>query len=194
MIGHLKGNLTLISETEIIIDVGGIGFIVKPNALMFKDLPALGEEVSLPTYLHLREDNLELYGFRDREQLHIFKLLLKVSGIGPSTAMAMLNTLQVPEISAAINNSDIKTLCRVNGIGKKTAQRLILELNGELPEDDSANNPEGDNAKNDLLAALESLGYSRKEMTATVDRVMAETKDTDISELLRQALKFMAKE
>lgn len=194
MIGFLRGKLVMLASPEIIIDVGGVGYLVKPTALVMKDLPPLGEEIVLFTYLHLRDDAVELYGFKDREQLDVFKILLKVSGIGPSTAMAVLSTLEVHEIRRAINQSDIKTLCLVSGVGKKTAQRLILELKGELPQEEELENNEDQARKEDLFAALESLGYSRRETSDVVEKVTDDCEEDDLSQLLRRALKFMAKE
>lgn len=194
MIGYLRGKLVFADESYIIIDVAGVGYRVRPTTFLLEELPCLDEEIAIFIYTHVRDDAVELYGFKDREQLSLFRLLLRVSGIGPSIAMALVSTLQVRDIKAAINNSDIKTLCLVNGIGKKTAQRLILELKGDLPPEDDAVTGIRDDLQEDLFAALDALGYSRQEVFDVVKTVMHDKAGKDLSDLLRTALKVMARE
>ncbi len=194
MIGYLRGKLILADETYIILDVAGVGYRVRPTSFLLEELPSLGEEIAIFIYTHVRDDAVELYGFKDREQLGLFRLLLRVSGIGPSIAMALVSTLQVADIKAAINNSDIKTLCLVNGVGKKTAQRLVLELKGELPPEDEVFTGTGNSLREDLFAALEALGYPRQEVFDVVKNVMRDSLSKDLSELLRKTLQIMAKE
>ncbi len=192
MIGHLRGTLYEIDEEYLVVDVGGVGYQVKAATSLLNSLPARGEDIFIYTHTHIRDDGATLFGFRDPEQVRLFRMLLKVTGIGPGAALAVISTLPVEEIRAAINEGDVDTLCRVNGVGRKTAQRLVFELKGELPLLDVASKDEP--VFSELYAALEALGYTRQEARNAVKKAELATIETgDVSVLLREVLKTMGK-
>ncbi len=190
MIGHLEGFLTYRDEDLIVIDIGGIGYEVKPSRSLLQELPQGKEKVKIFTHTHVREDNWTVYGFTDREELKSFRLLLRVSGIGPAAALEIVSTLPVEELQRAITEEDLEQLCRVNGIGKKTAQRIVFELRGKLPE------PEGavsvNSGTGELYTALEALGYSRNEVRRAISAM--DTHQGDLSELVRKALQILSRD
>lgn len=192
MIGLLRGCVMQVDQDYLLLDVGGVGFQIRAFPALVHALPPLGEEISLFTHLHVREDALELFGFRDQEQLKLFQLLLKVSGIGPSLALAIISTLGTREIRQALEQGDVDALCRVSGVGKKTAQRLVFELKGSLPEEEGAT----DHVQlQEVYQALESLGYRRKEVQPYVEQSLEMLGDeSTVSQLLKHCLKSIAEE
>lgn len=177
MIASLQGKLESLGSNGAIINVGGIGFQVHMPTSTLSTLGAIGEEVKLHTYLHLREDNAALYGFVSTEELGLFQNLLSVSGIGPKLALAMLSTMSIERLTMAIATGSVELLTEVPGIGKKMANRLILELKDKLgagwittPGVQLAE----ENAE--VIAALTSLGYSVSEATRAVASLPADSK------------------
>jgi len=187
MIAGLRGKLQTIGSNWAIIDVGGIGFQVYMPTSTLSTLGATGEEVEVHTHLHLREDNATLYGFATAEELGLFQTMISVSGVGPKLALAMLSAMSAEKLAMAIATGSIDLLTMVPGIGKKTANRLILELKGKVawigapaelaPED------------TEVLAALTSLGYSVREATRAVAALPQDQK-LSLEEKIKLALQY----
>jgi len=190
MIAGLHGKLQALGSDWAIIDVGGIGFQVHMPTSTLSILGAIGEEVELHTHLHLREDNATLYGFATTEELGLFQTLIGVSGLGPKLALAMLSTMSVEKLIIAIATGNIDVLTVVPGIGKKTANRIILELKDKigagliaLPAAQLAEE------NTEVLAALTSLGYSVSEATRAVAS-LPPSSDLSLEERIKLALQY----
>lgn len=188
MLTRLNGTLIEKHPPTVVVDVGGTGYEVDVPMSTFYDLPGLGEKVVLLVHLVVREDAHLLYGFLTRGERDAFRLLLKISGIGPRTALALLSGLSVAELAQAVALQEWARLTRVPGIGRKTAERLLLELKGKLaPELAAGEAAPVDDAALDVLRALVALGYSEKEATAAVRALPAGTSVSDgIKQVLRQ--------
>jgi Holliday junction DNA helicase RuvA len=193
MIGRLAGTLLEKHPPTVVVDVGGVGYEVDVPMSTFYNLPAVGERVALLTHLAVREDAHQLYGFASGGERHAFRELIRISGIGARTALAVLSGMSVDELAQAVALQEGGRLTRVPGIGKKTAERLLLELKGRLaPALETAGAaaaPAGD-ATADVLRALVALGYSEKEATAAARLVPA---GSGVSDGIRFALKSLAK-
>lgn len=192
MIGRLHGRLLEKNPPSILLDVGGVGYELDVPMSTLYALPNAGEAVTLLTHLAVREDAHQLYGFATAAERHAFRELIRISGIGARTALAVLSGLSVNELAQAITLQESARLTRIPGIGKKTAERLLLELKGKLaaalPAD--ASRPVAGEAAADVLRALLALGYSEREAGAAARQLPAET---TVSEGIRQALKLLAK-
>lgn len=199
MFFYLCGRLDDILEKFAVIDVNGIGFRVFVDSRTGRRLPAVGEDVKLYIYTHIREDVLELYGFLDVSELELFETLMSVSGIGPRVAHNILSAMSANDFRVAVGTEDLSVLTSISGIGKKTAQRLILELKDKIGvdsfagKDDTALGTYRDPNVNDAVAALISLGYTRNEAVKAVSngrkRLQTEGKGFDLSYLIEYALK-----
>lgn len=193
MIGRLTGTLAAKHPPGVLIDVGGVGYEVDVPMSTFYQLPAIGERVTLLTHLAVREDAHQLYGFATGNERHAFRELIRISGIGARTALSVLSGLSVDELSQAVALQEGGRLTRIPGIGKKTAERLLLELKGRLaPALDAADAPAGGvvDTSADVVRALMALGYSEKEASAAARGVPA---GSGVSEGIRFALKSLAK-
>ncbi|MFH1381345.1 MAG: Holliday junction branch migration protein RuvA [Chloroflexota bacterium] len=189
MIASLRGRLEALGSDWAVIDVNGVGFQVYLPTSTLSTLGATGKEVYLYTYLHMREDNLTLYGFTATEERELFQLLLGVSGIGPRTALSVLSTMTVDQVSTAIATGDVDLLATVPGIGKRTAGRLVLELKDKIGKGwvvTTAAQMAGENA--DVMAALTSLGYSVNEASRAVAGLPA---DVSLEEKIKLALQYL---
>ncbi|MBL7125503.1 MAG: Holliday junction branch migration protein RuvA [Dehalococcoidales bacterium] len=192
MIAGLHGTLQTVGSDWAIINVGGIGFQVYMPTSILSTLGTIGEEVELHTHLHLREDNATLYGFATAEELGLFQTLIGVSGLGPKLALAMLSAMSVEKLTMAIATGSADLLAEVPGIGKKMADRLILELKGKLAAGWlGAPVAELAEENTDVLAALTSLGYSVSEATRAVAS-LPPSSDLSLEEKIRLALQFFA--
>ncbi|MDR0673870.1 MAG: Holliday junction branch migration protein RuvA [Zoogloeaceae bacterium] len=191
MIGRLSGLLAEKNPPQILLDAGGVGYEIDVPMSTFYNLPALGEPVTLLIHHVTREDGQFLYGFGGANERAAFRQLLKISGVGARTALAVLSGLSVSDLSEAVARQESGRLTRVPGIGKKTAERLLLELKGKLPaaQGGSASAPEIA-AADDVLNALLALGYSEKEALAAT-RLLPP--DLPTNEGIRQALKALAR-
>lgn len=189
MIHYLKGKLVAKSPTFVIVEVGGLGYRVNSPLSTYAALPPEGSAVNLYTHLHLKDDGISLYGFLREEERDFFLLLTSLSKIGPKSALRMLSSLSIPEFKKAVKGGDLTTLIRVPGIGRKTAQRIVLELNDKI----EAKEPEGfaeDTLTKDAIAALISLGYTRKEAEVAVRTATSSLKEeVDLPELVKKALR-----
>lgn len=191
MIGRLTGLIVEKNPPQIVLDVNGVGYELDVPMSTFYNLPAGGEKVTLLTHFAVREDGHFLYGFLAEAERFAFRQLLKVSGIGARTALSVLSGLSVNDLAAAVAQQELGRLVKIPGIGKKTAERLLLELKGKLAQADGiALNPAVNDAHSDISNALLALGYNEKEATAALRQLPAEIGTSDG---IRQALKLLSK-
>lgn len=193
MISFVKGLLSEVFEDVIIIENNGVGFEIHVPLSVINYLPNIGEEIKVYTYMHVREDEMSLFGFLSRDDMNVFKQLITVSGIGPKGALAILSTISADDLRYAVISDDAKSISAAPGIGIKTAQKLIIELKGKLGDMALKNNdiPEflkqtdTSDARSEAAAALVSLGYSNAEAVSAVKKV--EYKDGMDSEAILKA-------
>jgi Holliday junction DNA helicase RuvA len=191
MIGRIRGTLVEKSFPQIVVSCGGVGYEIDVPMSTFYPLPRAGEEVTLLTHLVVREDAHLLFGFLTAAERTAFRQLLRISGVGPKVALSVLSGMSVDDLSAAIAAGDAARLTKIPGIGKKTAERLVLELRDKLPKTVTAVRAEGAGASgNDVVGALLALGYNEREAAAAVRQVPA---DLQLAEAIRHALKQLAK-
>jgi Holliday junction DNA helicase RuvA len=192
MIATLEGILEYRGNDSIIIDVGGIGFRVYVPSSTLSQLGAVKGKVSLYTHLHVREDNISLYGFASSEELALFKNLISVSGIGAKLALALLSALNLAQLVVAITSGDIDLLSQAPGIGKKMASRLVVELKGKLEKEwkEVALPLAPESA--DVIAALTGLGYSLAEATKAISK-LPDAEKLSLEEKIKMALQQMAR-
>lgn len=191
MIGRLSGILLEKNPPQLLIDCNGVGYEIDVPMSTFYNLPAMGEKVVLLTHLAVREDAHLLYGFGTVEERNVFKQLIKISGVGARTALSILSGMSVGDLSQAITLQEAGRLTKIPGIGKKTAERLLLELKGKLGADLGAalGTPHSDSTS-DILNALLALGYSDKEAMLALKQVPA---GTGVSDGIKLALKALSK-
>jgi Holliday junction DNA helicase RuvA len=192
MIGRLTGLIADKSPPQLLIDVNGLGYEVDVPMSSFYNLPGLGERVTLLTHYVVREDAHVLFGFLTAEERDTFRLLVKISGVGPRTALSILSGLSVADLARAVGQQDSGRLVKVPGIGKKTAERLLLELKGKIADaltPSSAAHPVND-AQSDILQALLALGYNDREAGAALKALPAEV---GVSEGIKLALRALTK-
>lgn len=191
MIGRLSGILLEKTPPTLLVDAGGVGYLVDVPMSTFYDLPATGERVALLTHHVVREDAHLLYGFLTAAERDAFRQLVRISGVGPRTALAVLSGMSVADLSQAVTLQESARLTRVPGIGKKTAERLMLELKGKLgPELALAGRAAADDSSADVMHALLALGYSEREVATAVKQIGP---DVGVSEGIKQALKQLAR-
>lgn len=193
MIDHVRGVLQYKSPAFVIVETGGIGYRINISFSNYGLLPAKGDEIKINTYLHCREDGLSLYGFLNQEERDFFLLLISISKIGPKSALRMLSSISPSEFKKAIKRGDLASLTDIPGVGKKTAQRLILELKEKIAEAEEEMIGMGDEELvKDALSALLSLGYSRNETRKAVKEAMnVSKKEIDLASLIKKALKYI---
>src|SRR5436190_5088305 len=190
MIGRLTGTLAAKTPPQVLVDVGGVGYEVDVPMSSFYNLPALGERVTLLTHFVVREDAQVLFGFLSPEERSTFRLLVKISGVGPRTALSILSGLSVDELARAVSLQESARLVKVPGIGKKTAERLLLELKGKLGDAVAAPASVTSSAQADILQALVALGYSDREAAAALKSLPP---DVSVSDGIKLALKSLAR-
>ena len=198
MIAFIRGIVNSVDGETIVIDKGGVGLEICVPMSMLQPAPAVGEEITLHTHLQVKEDGWQLFGFADKEQLRIFRLLIGISGIGAKTGVAILDKIAVGRFPQIIAAQDHKPLTAVSGVGKKTAERILLELkdkfplvDSELPGPDTGEVLPGEAIDPQLLAALKQLGYTATESRAFALKAMANLGADAASEaLLRESLKI----
>jgi Holliday junction DNA helicase RuvA len=197
MLAFIKGKVHSIEEEILVLDLNGLGFSVLTPFAMLQPSPVVGEEVFLHTHLQIRDDAWQIFGFPRQDQLQIFRYLLGISGIGAKTALAVLNTLSIPQIVAAANHNDTQLFCTVPGIGKKTAQRLILELKdkvGSWGGDEVEITAMPASGDGDLLAALSQLGFGAAESRALALQAIEKLgQEAETGHLLKEALRLAAR-
>ena len=200
MIAALSGRLAEKEPNRIIVDVGGVGYDVAVPLSTYYKLGEAGSDVTLRVHTHVREDTLALYGFSTALELQIFERLIGVSGIGPKLALAVLSGIEVADLVRAVHAGDVGRLTAIPGIGKKTAERIGLELKDKLPPgivDETAagtgSGAPGGELRQDLLSALLNLGYHRPLAERAVDAALARTGSTAFETVLKQALRELAR-
>jgi holliday junction DNA helicase RuvA len=194
MIGYLKGTLIDKKPNSVVLDVNGVGYLVNIPVSTFYDLPEEGSPLSLSIYTHVREDILALYGFRTAREKAVFEKLIGVSGIGPKMAVAFLSGMTVEELIPAIQRQDVVKLSTIPGVGRKTAERVALELREQLPAllSETAQAPAEKSMQDDLISALVNLGYHRSQAERTAKSVLEKAKpDTAFEVLLKNSLQHI---
>ena len=200
MISYIRGELVSIEEEKVIVDVNGVGFGIFMPAQSINMLPAIDEEVKLHTYMNVREDAMQLFGFLTRDDLEVFKLVISVSGIGPKGGLSILSHLSPDELRFAVMAHDVKAISGAPGIGKKTAEKLIIELKDKLSIEDvlertvekesvSVSNTSS-LVQTEAVQALVALGYGNTESLKAVKKVDSNA-DMSVEEILKQALKYI---
>ncbi len=192
MIGFLRGKIADKKPTSILLDVQGVGYIINVSLSTFDKLPAVGETAELFTYLSVREDAMNLYGFFTAEEKTIFELLIGISGVGPKLALGILSGITGNELIEAIQAQNIPRLVSIPGIGKKTAERLIIELKDKIGTvvgvPTSAISLEAYSVKGDAIAALLSLGYNNKKAEMAVAHILSQAPELELEEIIKRAL------
>ena len=201
MYAYIKGILAEVNTDSIVIENQGIGYQLYVSLQALEELPAIGMEVKVYTYLHVREDAMVLFGFPDREDLKMFQMLLTVSGVGPKGALGILSALSGDDLRFAILSGDSKAISKAPGIGAKTAQRVILELKDKVSLEDAfetktahiagGNVMVNGTVKNEAIQALVALGYSSSEALKAVSQVEI-SQEHKVEDVLKLALKHMA--
>ncbi len=198
MYAYLKGTVADKGLNELVLDVQGVGYLLSVSMTTLQDAPPAGESMKVYTYLSVREDAMELYGFSSREEKAMFLKLLSISGIGPKLALAILGSMPLRDLSLAIVTGDVTALSRAPGVGKKTAQRIALELKekvseadfGSAPTHHTAFTPVQEDAATEALAALQALGYTAAEAAKAISQVRGQSDKAN--DLVRLALRSMA--
>ncbi|HEX7998333.1 MAG TPA: Holliday junction branch migration protein RuvA [Pyrinomonadaceae bacterium] len=206
MIAHLSGTLLVKQTNTVIVDVGGIGYEVTIPLSTFYDLEDTGKSVQLRVYTHVREDALQLYGFKTARERELFQRLISVSGIGPKLGITMLSGMSADEIIASIRTNNLARLTSIPGVGKKTAERLVIELRDKIAALSSpaleeefatasgAGAPASEDAmRDDALSALVNLGYQKAPAEKAITAAMQEGGDLSVEVLLRRSLRLLAK-
>ncbi|MCH8266966.1 MAG: Holliday junction branch migration protein RuvA [Acidobacteria bacterium] len=200
MIAHLRGKLLSKRPNRVVIEAGGVGYEVFIPVSTFYDLGEVATEVSLQIYSYVRQESFSLYGFRTEREKNLFEKLLSVSGVGPKLAVTILSGLEVEVLIPALRNGEVATLVHVPGVGRKTAERLVLELKDKLA--DVVPEPVGrqqapvakpETVEDEVLSALINLGYARPAAENALGDVRAQGADGDFEELLRGSLRLLAR-
>jgi Holliday junction DNA helicase RuvA len=196
MIAHLRGDILRKSPQEVVVDVGGVGYRVLIPVSTFYRLGSEGESVRLLVHTHVREDTLALFGFSTRGEQALFERLIEVAGVGPKLAVNILSGIEAAELADALRASDVARLTRIPGVGKKTAERLVVELKDKMPRvaasAEAAEAPASGGVKDDLTSTLVNLGYSRPEAEKGAERALREDGAAPFEDLLRRALRAMS--
>jgi holliday junction DNA helicase RuvA len=197
VIAHLQGRILSKDPQEVIVDVGGVGYRVLIPVSTFYRLPDEGAQTALRIHTHVREDALALFGFLTVAEHDLFQRLIEVAGVGPRLAVNVLSGMEAPDLIEALRAGDVARLTRIPGVGRKTAERLVLELKDKMPArapaaaDASADEAAG-TSRDDLLSALVHLGYSRVEADRGVERALKEDGGGRFEDLLRRSLRALA--
>jgi Holliday junction DNA helicase RuvA len=200
MIAHLSGTLLAKQATSVILDVGGVGYEVIIPLSTFYEMEEPGARVSLRIYTYVREDTLQLYGFKTARERELFLRLISVNGVGPKLAIAMLSSLTADEIIMAIRTNNLARLTSVPGVGRKTAERLIIELRDKVAtlaetvaEAPVAGSLSEDSLREDTLSALLNLGYPKAAAEKAIAQALRDGGELTVQEILRRSLRLLAK-
>lgn len=208
MISFIRGRVAEVTETSVILEAGNIGYEIFMTGTALEQLSRMGQEVKIHTYFHIREDIMQLYGFLTKDDLGMFKLLLGVNGIGPKAALGVMSGITADELRFAVLSDDVKTISKAPGIGRKTAQKLILELKDKLSLENafeqkmanvqavsapgSSGEEEGADGRQEAVEALVALGYSNTDALRAVRKAWETAADPgDVEGLLKAALKYL---
>ena len=191
MIAHIQGKLVEKSPTEVIIDCGGVGYQVNISLHTYSLIPQ-ADHIKLFTYLQIKEDSHTVFGFVEKSEREIFKMLLSVSGIGASIARTMLSSLEPKQIIQALAVGDLATIQSIKGIGSKTAQRAILDLKEKVLKVydlDEVSMSQSNTNKDEALSAMEVLGFNKKMAEKVIDKIVKEDQNASVESIIKQALK-----
>ncbi len=198
MFAYIKGSLEQKSSNFVIIDVTGIGYKIFMPSSYIENLGEIGDTIKVYTYYYVREDNISLYGFNSNEQLRLFELLISVSGVGAKSAITMLSEISPSSFAMAVISNDVSNLTKIPGIGKKTAERIILELKDKLKTEQAIEKYEDlktqiikDNKVDEAISALQVLGYTRKEIEKVFEVI--DIKKLELEEIIKQSLKYLSR-
>ena len=203
MLSYIIGEVAEISADTVVVENNGIGFKIKTSAMTIDSLPPVGDMVRIYTYLHVREDAMQIFGFLSKDELEVFKLLLNVNGIGPKGALGILSAISTDDLRFAVLSDDVNLIKSCPGVGAKTAQKLIIELKDKLRLEDAFEMAVNNNNKkntvqdntvivmNEAVEALVSLGYSSKDAIAAVKKV-ENIQNKNSEQILKEALKGLA--
>ena len=198
MIAHLKGQLIEKSPVSLVVDVQGVGYEVFIPLTVYYELPECGTTVSLYIHTRIREDSLKLFGFIKEADKQMFELLIRISKVGPKIALAFLSGMTGQDLTQAVFNDDIATLSAIPGVGRKTAERLALELKDKLlelnlqPETAIASNTPGNGLKDDAVSALVNLGYKKAQAEQALRKVWRDEAKPSLEELIRDSLNCLS--
>ena len=196
MIGHLTGKVLTKKPTQVLLDVNGVGYEINISINTFDKISAVGEQISLHTYLSVREDALVLFGFHTFTEKELFEILIGVNGIGPKLALGILSGISADEFKDAVSNGNVSRLVLIPGIGKKTAERMVIELRDKI---DKVTSTESNltqttfTVKDDAVAALIGLGYNQKTADRITRSLLEDNPKLSIEELIRESLKNLNK-
>ncbi len=201
MIAYLNGVLHTINQDSLVVEVGGVGYEVKITKKVAAKLPNVGAEISLFVKQIVREDDISLYGFLSFEERNLFNILLSVSGVGPKAASNILSYLSIEQVISAIAKADVAALSSVHGIGKKTAERMVVDLREKIQKTYDISDegkivfgPEFNSSQfEEVIAALVTLGYRKSEAQAAIKKVSSGIDSSDVENLVKSALKVLAK-
>jgi Holliday junction DNA helicase RuvA len=198
VIAHLRGRIFEKQPNRLVVDVNGVGYDVSVPLSTFYGLGEPGSDIALRIHTHVREDALALYGFATRLEQELFERLISVSGIGPKLALAVLSGIEPPDFIRAIERGDLARLTAIPGVGKKTSERIVLELKDRLPRPQPAmvaasDSLEASDHRHDVLSALMNLGYHRPLAEKAVESAIKATPDGDFERTLKQALRELAR-
>ena len=206
MIAHLSGTLLSKQATSLVLDVGGVGYEVSIPLSTFYELEDIGSKVQLRIYTQVREDTLQLYGFRTIRERELFMRLISVSGIGPSVGIKLLSGMSADEMIASIRTNNLARLTLIPGVGRKTAERLVVELRDKIaslsspaleeefgPVPGVPSTPSEDAVRSDALSALVNLGYQRSAAEKAINAVLGEEGELTVESILRRSLRRLAK-
>lgn len=198
MIYSINGTIAHVEPFHIVVECGGIGYSIKTSMNSISKLSGVGEKVKIYTYLHVREDALDLFGFAELSELNSFKMLISISGVGPKAAISILSDLTPEKFALCVATNDAKSLTKAPGIGLKTAQRIILELKDKVSKEQIASGITGDSTQDisaktgnasEAISALEVLGYSRYDATQVISRFDS---TMSIEDMIKSGLKALA--
>lgn len=196
MFAYIKGILETKTNSYVVVETGGVGYKIFMSLKAIENLGEIGNNVKVYTYYYVREDNISLYGFISNEELRMFELLLSVSGIGAKSAIAILSEISPSSFALAVISDDVSKLVKIPGIGKKTAARMVLELKDKLKTEEAIEEDEEikvaikeDNKNSEVIAALQVLGYSRKEIDKALEKLDIDS--LGLEEAIKQALKLL---
>lgn len=191
MITHIQGRLVEKNPTDVVVEASGVGYLLNISLHTYSRIPD-SENVKLFTHLQIREDAHTLFGFVEKVEREVFRLLISVSGIGASTARTMLSSMSPKQVTEAIASGDVATIQSVKGIGAKTAQRVIIDLKDKIMKTfdmDEVSITQNNTNKNEALSALDVLGFTRKQTERLVDKIINSQPDVSVEAIIKQALK-----
>lgn len=200
MLAYIKGSLEIKTNDYIVIDVGGLGYKVNMSKKSIETIGDIGDKIKVYTYYRVREDDISIFGFNTNEELRMFEMLLSVSGIGAKVALTILSSIEITEFALAVITDDVNKIVKIPGIGKKSAQRIILELKDKLKnqqleeteESETKEKPKEQNneAVEEAIAALQILGYNKKEIEKAFEKLA--NKNVSVEELIKKGLTILS--